>query len=333
MADSYTLDEIYSQPEIWTKTLDDFELADLTSSWRQWDHPRVVVVGCGSTHYLAMSAAALLRSVAGIEASAFPASELVLNPAQTLVDVESTVLLAISRSGTTSETVAAIAEFKSRGGRGTITITCDSTSPLAIESDVVLAADAAQERSIAQTRSFSSMFILAASTAAALAGRDIAAMQDLPTICHSLLRSQHAPMTELAGRAELDRFFFLGSGVHYGLASEAMLKMKEMSLTGSEAYHFLEFRHGPMSMIQASAAVIGLIDSDRLGAEQAVLDEMAGLGAVVRDASYRSAMPSWQRAILALPSLQLLAYERSIAKGLDPDRPRHLAAVVELDAI
>jgi glucosamine--fructose-6-phosphate aminotransferase (isomerizing) len=79
----------------------------------------------------------------------------------------------------------------------------------------------------------------------------------------------------------LDRYYFLGSGPRYGLACEVNLKMKEMTLAHSEPFHFLEFRHGPMSMVKDTAIVIGLLSQVKRNFEQAVLEELAQLGARV----------------------------------------------------
>ena len=144
----------------------------------------------------------------------------------------------------------------------------------------------------------------------------------------------------------LQRFFFLGNGPLFGLACEAMLKMKEMSLSYSEAYHTLEFRHGPKSMADGSALVIGLLSPNGLAQELAVLSDMQVLGArrmaITESAAdlapgaageqvfLQSGLSQANRIVLYLPVLQLLAYQRAMAKGLDPDGPRNLTAVVTL---
>ena len=152
-------------------------------------------------------------------------------------------------------------------------------------------------------------------------------------------------LAALGQRLDLERIFFLGSGYHYGIANEAMLKMKEMSLTNSEAFHFLEFRHGPMSMATQEALVVGLFSDGARVHEERVLSEMLALGAHTLGlncapiSSYEynisfddHALPPWALPVLFLPPLQLLAYHRSISKGLDPDNPRNLEAVVSLDS-
>jgi glucosamine--fructose-6-phosphate aminotransferase (isomerizing) len=146
----------------------------------------------------------------------------------------------------------------------------------------------------------------------------------------------------------IDRIFFLGAGPLYGVANEAMLKTKEMSLSYSEAYHPLEFRHGPMSMVNERTLVVGLFSDTGLAEELRVLRDMQELGArtlaLVEGGSMladlrpdhvvelRSGLGEWERLPLYLPVLQLLAYHRAIAKGLDPDFPNNLEAVVLLDS-
>jgi glucosamine--fructose-6-phosphate aminotransferase (isomerizing) len=144
----------------------------------------------------------------------------------------------------------------------------------------------------------------------------------------------------------IERLFFLGGGPLYGLASEAMLKTKEMSLSYAEAYYPLEFRHGPMSMVNGHTLVVGFLSDTALMEELRVLEDMHELGArtlaLVEDGSaftgwqpdhiveLRSGLDEWERGLLYLPVLQRLAYHRAVARRLDPDRPTHLKAVVKL---
>jgi glucosamine--fructose-6-phosphate aminotransferase (isomerizing) len=129
----------------------------------------------------------------------------------------------------------------------------------------------------------------------------------------------------------------LGSGPRYGLACEVNLKMKEMTLTHSEPFHMLEFRHGPKAMVGKSAAVIGLLSEENREYESAVLAEMGQLDGQTltlaeteADVTFASGLPKAVRNVLYLPVLQLMAYHRAIAKGLDPDKPTNLDAVVKL---
>jgi glucosamine--fructose-6-phosphate aminotransferase (isomerizing) len=145
---------------------------------------------------------------------------------------------------------------------------------------------------------------------------------------------------EIGENLDYDRFYFLGSGIRYGLASEGNLKMKEMTLTHSEPFHFLEFRHGPMSMVNEKAVIVGLVSEKNFKHEQAVLEEMRELGGTIlsfgesrTDVAFHSGIPENARGVLYLPVLQLMAFYRSLAKGLNPDRPTNLTAVITLDNI
>jgi glucosamine--fructose-6-phosphate aminotransferase (isomerizing) len=329
---SHTEKEILSQPEVWQQTLDALEPLSFVSAFDGITD--VLVTGCGSTHYLAMTAAALLRD-AGSRAWALPASELLEEAQPRLVDPQGTLLLAISRSGTTTETVRAVEHFRHLGGARVATITCHPDSVLAGASDVVWAAPAAAEQSVAQTRSFTSMQVIASAVAGALRGADLGVLDSLPSAAAGILTHSRDAMAALARDPSIEAFYFLGSGPLFGIASEGMLKLKEMSLTPSEAYHSLEFRHGPMSMCDDSAAVIALISRERVPLEQAVLADIAPFGAHIVTIGSADQIPpqvpSWAAPALYLLPLQLLALERSQAKGLDPDHPRHLTAVIHLD--
>jgi glucosamine--fructose-6-phosphate aminotransferase (isomerizing) len=205
---------------------------------------------------------------------------------------------------------------------------------------VALVIPKGQEQSIAQTRSFASMYVAAAAFGLLAGGRtgDLTAMRRLPVLGQALIASHAALAHEYGENLDVDRFYFLGSGLRYGLACEVNLKMKEMTLTHSEPFHFLEYRHGPMSMVTSSATVVGMLSERNLRHERAVLDEMTARGARILDlaesdarVAFHSDLPEVSRAVLYLPVLQLMAYYRSLAKGLDPDCPNNLTAVVKLD--
>lgn len=341
----HTWQEIMSQPAAWQDALSAFRALreKFAAFWMEAAPDQVIVTGCGSTYYLALTAARLLRR-SGVDASACPASELLLNTDAICAPGRRYLLLTLSRSGTTSETVRAQERFKSRIGASVITVTCASSSPLAGGADLAFAIDAAQEKSVAQTRSFSSMAVIVQQMAAQLAGRRLTDSSQLPAVCTQLLESHAGLARALAENAAIEKFFFLGMDALYGIACEAMLKMKEMSLTYSEAYHTLEFRHGPMSMIGEDSLVIGLISPEAARHEIRVLNDMADTGATVlaiaqtRIENHQTVrlpadLPGWCTPVLYLPVLQLLACHRALVKGCDPDKPHNLSAVVSLDDI
>jgi glucosamine--fructose-6-phosphate aminotransferase (isomerizing) len=346
--DSYTWQEILSQPQVWRATLKTLAMdrAELEDFLVQADFDHVIVVGCGSTHYLAQAAAATLTHRTGIPTRALPSSELWLFTGPASFD--KTLLLTISRSGATTETLRALGRFREANGGPMLAVTCYPDSPLAQQADFALVASDAQERSVAQTRSFTSMLLLTQALAATLAQDEgmLERLQRLPDALEDLVARLGDLPQRLGADQNIERFFFLGSGPLYGLANEAMLKTKEMSLSYAEAYYPLEFRHGPMSMVNEHTLIVGLLSDTGLGEEFHVLKEMQGLGAhtlaLIEDASaftswqpdhvveLRSGLEEWERGPLYLPVLQRLAYHRAAAKGLDPDRPNNLKAVVEL---
>jgi glucosamine--fructose-6-phosphate aminotransferase (isomerizing) len=163
-------------------------------------------------------------------------------------------------------------------------------------------------------------------------------MAALPNVGEHLMAEYESYAKEIGENLNFDRFYFLGSGIRYGLACEVNLKMKEMTFTHSEPFYFLEFRHGPVSMVNQNAVVIGLVSESNFNHEWEVLNEMHALGGKIvalaeRDAdiSFKSQIPEQVRSVLYLPILQLMAYHRSVAKGLNPDKPNNLTAVVKLD--
>jgi glucosamine--fructose-6-phosphate aminotransferase (isomerizing) len=343
-----TWQEIFSQPKVWKATLETSaaDRAALEGFLDQSGFDHILVVGCGSTHYLAQSAAAMLAHRAGIRARALPASELWLFPAAFALD--RTLLLAVSRSGTTTETLWALDRFREVGGGPVLAVTCYPESPLAQRADFALVAPDAQERSVAQTRSFTSMLLLAQTLAATLAGDEgmLERLRRLPDALENLVEGVGDLPQRLGEDRDIERLFFLGGGPLYGLASEAMLKTKEMSLSYAEAYYPLEFRHGPMSMVDEHTLVVGFLSDTGLAQEVRVLKDMQRLGgrtlALAEDAAalsswradhaveLRSGLDEWERGPLYLPVIQRLAFHRAVSKGLDPDRPNNLTAVVEL---
>ena len=341
----HTISEIMSQPDVWLLALSAFAEGReaFAALWAEAAPHQVIVTGCGSTYYLALTAARLLRR-AGVDAFACPASELLLGSDSICLPGRAYLLLTVSRSGTTSETVRAQEHFKTRINGRVVTVTCDSASPLALEADLAIGIDAAQEASVAQTRSFSSMAVVIQQMAAHLADEDLQTSSALPDDCRGLLARHGQLARSLAEEPATEKFFFLGSDALYGIACEAMLKMKEMSLSYSEAYHTLEFRHGPMSMAGEDSLVIGLISPASAKQEIRVLREMADLGArtmaiaqsstgLAQEILLPAELANWHTPILYLPVLQLLAYYRALFNGCDPDRPENLSAVISLDDI
>lgn len=343
---TFTRQEILSQPEAWAAALEVLAAArrsvlDLDPARR---YGQILFTGCGSTYYLSLAAAALTQELTGLTCRAFPASELWLYPASSVGRTDSptyqkTLLVAVSRSGETTETLHACEAFLEAGRGELVTLSCYGEMPLAKMGALNLVLPSGQEQSVAQTRAFSTLYLGTVALAALWAGRRdlFDSLARLPEAGRRVL-AQAAPLaTDLGRDLSLDRFYWLGSGPRYGLAAELSLKMKEMSLSHSEPFHFLEFRHGPKSMVTASTLAIGLRSGVNGSHEAAVLDDVRALGGRVlalaeseSEVRFETGLDEAIVNILYLPAGQLIAFERALAKGLNPDRPNHLDTVVRL---
>lgn len=342
----HTLSEILSQPEAWAEGIAVARQAAgaFAELARSEPFDQVLLTGCGSTYYHAVAGAALHTSLTGAMARALPASELWFHPELAYPSDRRTLLVAVSRSGETSETINACRDFLAAGRGKLVTLTCYPESPLASMGHLNVVFTSGMEQSVAQTRSFATLYLGWAVLSAAAAGRDDLqpAFDLLPAAARRLLDRCNPRVTALAEDASIERFYFLGSGARYGLACELSLKMKEMSLSHSEPFHFMEFRHGPMSMVNNNTLIVALRSESDRQQETAVLDEMAAMGArllVIDEAgvddpalgfALQSGAPEIARGPLYLPAGQLLACRHALAKGLNPDRPANLESVVRL---
>lgn len=296
------LDEIQASGEGWAQAVE-------AGSACAWPWQNALFLGSGSSYYLARIAAWLARSQ-GLWAQALPSGEAMLYP-HLAAGAERVV--GISRSGQTTELLKAV---EALGLPAFLLSTRDpGEGGKAFAERVVL--DRAREEAIVQTRSFSSglVFFLTA-----FLGKEATA--HLPR----LFVERQGELWELAASwPRAKRYFALGTGAAWGLAQEAALKLKETALVQVEAFHTLEFRHGPMSMVDGDTAVFLFHPQGGGELERAVGREMAALGAEVVEVAYRLAeLP------LALVPFQFLAYQLARERGLDPEKPRHLSYAVRL---
>jgi fructoselysine-6-P-deglycase FrlB-like protein len=293
---TYVAEEIASQPGCWRRAL---SLAARTDGLPD-PGERVAVVGCGTSLYMAQAYAALRERAGQGETDAFPASEVPPRRYDRVV--------AISRSGTTSEVVAALA---GRGRTPAVVITAVDDTPAAVAADDVVVLDFADERSVVQTR-------FATTCLALLRAHLGTAPQDLPDQAELALT---APLPPLDRRD----FAFLGAGWTVGLAREAALKLTEAAGMWTAAYPAMEYRHGPISAIDENSLVwfFGAPPAGLVGEVRAI-----GATVVAQAAGGSPGVPSDPLADLI--RAQRVAVELATARGLDPDRPRHLTRSVIL---
>lgn len=335
----HTHREILSQPEAWTSALAVLreQATALLNFYLAGHYQAIYFTGCGSTYYLALAAAAAMQELTGLPARGLPASEIWLSP-RSAYTVRRSLLIAVSRSGETTETRRACEAFRAGGGE-VLTLSCYPGRGLTQLGHYNLVLPSGQEDSIAQTRAFTTLYLATLALAALWSDRAdlFDALANLPAHGQAQISKAEDLARSLGLDLTLDRFYFLGSGLRYGLACEISLKMKEMTLSHSEPFHFLEFRHGPKSMVTAHTLIVGLVSNSNHAAELQVVEEMRALGARALtlgeaecEVAFQSGLPEILCGPLYLPLLQLMACERSLAKGLNPDRPHQLEAVVKL---
>lgn len=342
-----TLPEILGQPAAWAATIERVEAAAGRLRALADGVDEVIFTGCGSALNASQAAAPTFQRFTGLRARAFPAAELIFYPETVFVSGERCLVVAISRSGQTTETVGA-RRAAARRGMPTLAITCYPNSVLAQEADLAFVLEEANERSVITTRSLTSMVLCGQLMAALVSGDSgyLDGLKRLPELGGRVIERYHSLGREIAGNEALGKFAFVGSGPYYGLARECQLKIKETTLLPSDCYPTFDFRHGPKSIVDAGTLVTLLMSDGAQAEEISFLEEMKGLGGhllvlcdeaipeVERLADYlvevRSGLPDFTRDILYVPPVHFLAYYRSLLRGQDPDNPTHLTYWVAL---
>jgi len=285
--------EIASQPALWRKAAG---LAPAAAGLLPAPGEPAAAIGCGTSYHIARAYAALREERNLGMTDAAIASE--LSPHRSYGRV-----VAISRSGTTTEVLRALEGL--RGRIATVAVTAVPHSPVATAADETIVLDFANEQSVVQTRF--------ATTALALLRAHIGDRLEAAIADGEGALARALP----AAPSEFTQFVFLGQGWTVGLASEAALKLREAASAWTEAYPAMEYRHGPISAAGRGTLVwaIGAVDPG-------VLADAAATGATV--------VSGGSDPMAELVLIQRLAVELAEAQGLDPDHPKHLTRSVVL---
>jgi glutamine---fructose-6-phosphate transaminase (isomerizing) len=356
----YMQKEIFEQPRAIADTLEGVEgiAPDLFGDgaaevFSQID--KVLILACGTSSYSGMTAKYWLESIAKIPAQVEIASEYRYRES---VPDPKTLVVTISQSGETADTLAALKHARAQGMAQTLTICNVSTSAMVRECKLAFITHAGVEIGVASTKAFSTQLValflltlvLAKQRGHLPATGEAAALRNLrhlPAAVQSVLALE----PQIIAWAELftpkQNALFLGRGRHYPIALEGALKLKEISYIHAEAYPAGELKHGPLALVDASMPVVTIAPNDQLLEKlKSNLQEVRARGGelfVFADADTRIEnepgvhvirMPEHYGAlspILHVVPLQLLAYHTACARGTDVDKPRNLAKSVTVE--
>jgi glutamine---fructose-6-phosphate transaminase (isomerizing) len=356
----FMLKEIHEEPRTVGETLRGrltadgrVALPDVSFTPEQWAKiRRVSIVACGTAYHAGLVGKRLLEQLLRTPVEAAVASE--FRYSDPLVDEETLVLL-ISQSGETADTLAAMREARAKGAT-TLAIVNVVGSTLAREADAVLYTQAGPEIGVASTKAYLAQLVALTLLAVYLAQDHgmpeadrqgmVAALRELPDQIEKILAYKE-PMEQLAAElAEHSCFFFLGRGYDFAAAMEAALKLKEISYIHAEAYAAGEMKHGPLALVEPGVAVVGLCTQPATNEKMVsnLKEVKAREGTVIAVLREGDQVPDCADAVIEVPHtadalmpvlsmvpMQLLAYYVARARNCPIDQPRNLAKSVTVE--
>jgi glucosamine--fructose-6-phosphate aminotransferase (isomerizing) len=316
---------------------------------------RVLILACGTSYYAGSTAKYWIESIAKVPVNVEIASEYRYRDS---VPDPRTLVVTISQSGETADTLAALKHARSLGMEHTLTICNVATSAMVRECKLAYITRAGVEVGVASTKAFTTqlaaLFLLTL-TLAQVNGRltdeeesaHLKAMRHLPSAITSVLALEPQIIAWAEEFARKENALFLGRGLHYPIALEGALKLKEISYIHAEAYPAGELKHGPLALVTEEMPVVTIAPNDTLIEKlKSNMQEVRARGGqlfVFADVDSRITsgdgvhvirMPEHYgqlSPILHVVSLQLLAYHSALARGTDVDKPRNLAKSVTVE--
>lgn len=356
----YMQKEIFEQPRAIADTLEGVEGITPTLFGPEAetvfrDTRRILMLACGTSFYAALTSKYWLEAIAGIPVDVEIASEYRY---RTTIPDPGTLVVTISQSGETADTLAALKHAVAMGMTKTLAICNVAQSALVHECRLAYITRAGVEIGVASTKAFTTQLValyLLTLVFAKLSGRldaekeaqALSSLRHIPAAmagCLALEPSIIAWAERFAGKEDA---LFLGRGVHYPIALEGALKLKEISYIHAEAYPAGELKHGPLALVDADMPVVTIAPNDELleklksnmqevrarGGElyvfadgDSVIEDTEGMHVIRLAENYGDLSP-----ILHIVPLQLLAYHTALARGTDVDKPRNLAKSVTVE--
>lgn len=338
-------EDIFRQPESLRQTLTALRQAreDLVAFYNRVRPKSITLIGCGSSFYTSHSVAADLQRRLNIPVQAVVGGDIMRHPAQFEPVLRDGLMITLSRSGSTSETLFAVQHARERLGTPLLSIDCAPGSPLNQAADLAVSLPWAREKGVCQTRAVSNLL-----TAGILAGAYWAGDSAQEAELERVIPAAESFLTSQVWRDRISSRWqdvvLLGDGELYGTASEGGLILLEMSQTPVSYYSLLDVRHGPTVMIGRETLVVMMASSEGSAWEADLIADLQRHRAqvLVVSAEPRSYAPvgidfgapfsDSALAVLAGMVPQVLAYERAVDKGLNPDQPPDLTPWIELKA-
>ena len=357
----YMLKEIYEQPQALAATfakaaageLDDSVFGETAAA--AFEQTRAVqIVACGTSYHAGLVARYWLEDIAGIPCQVEVASEFRYRKR---VSHPGTLLVTVSQSGETADTLAALRFAAPEEFVASLVIANVDNSSLVRESDMAFLTRAGAEIGVASTKAFTTQLVAFLMLAVALGRRRgldaerekalLDGLQQLPDLVRETLKIDPAIETLSTAFIQKHHALFLGRGVQYPIAMEGALKLKEISYIHAEAYPAGELKHGPLALVDADMPVVVVAPNDELLDKlKSNLEEVRSRGGELyvfadRDAGFSDepgvhvlAMPHAPeilQPVIYTVALQLLAYHVALQKGTDVDKPRNLAKSVTVE--
>jgi len=356
----YMQKEIFEQPRAIADTLDGVGGLDPSlfgdAAYKVFDGvDRVLILACGTSYYAGSTARDWLEAIAGLPTAVEIASE--YRYRESVPDAR-TLVVTISQSGETADTIAALKHARSLGMQRTLTICNVATSAMVRECKLAFITRAGVEIGVASTKAFTTQLValfLLTLVLAKFRGKlsekgEAAALRNLrhlPSAVQSVLALEPQIISWAEAFVPRQHALFLGRGRHYPIALEGALKLKEISYIHAEAYPAGELKHGPLALVDAEMPVVTVAPADDLIEKlKSNMQEVRARGGqlyVFADADTRIEsspgihvirLPEHYGAlspILHVVPLQLLAYHTAVARGTDVDKPRNLAKSVTVE--
>ncbi|MBT8517540.1 glutamine--fructose-6-phosphate transaminase (isomerizing) [Polynucleobacter paneuropaeus] len=355
----YMQKEIFEQPRAIGDTL-----ANITqfgpelfgakpADWNAFD--QILILACGTSYYSACVAKYWLEEIAGIPTQVEIASEYRYRKT---VSLPNTLVIVVSQSGETADTLAALRHAKSLGHLFTLAICNVASSAMVRETDWHFLTKAGTEIGVASTKAFTTqllaLYILTLSIAKRAGKLDpdqekklLRELRHLPKALHSVLALEPQIIAWSEAFAKCENALFLGRGMHYPIALEGALKLKEISYIHAEAYPAGELKHGPLALVTDKMPVVTIAPKDELLEKlKSNMQEVKARGGMLyvfadhdtdivnTDGIHVIRLPEHYgnlSPILHVVPLQLLAYHTACARGTDVDKPRNLAKSVTVE--